>query len=342
MTMLIVVLTTSMIGCSSNKKTRYEGEFLILFDTVTKIVAFTDTKEEFGEYTQLIYDKLKILHELYDIYNDYDGINNIKTINDNAGIKPVKVEKEIIDLLIFSKELYEITDGKVNVALGSVLSVWHDYRTIGIDDPDKASLPSMEELEKAKVHTDINCIIIDEKASTVYLDDPNMSLDVGAIAKGYAVEKVSHMAYDKGYKNGLISVGGNVRAMRDKGDKLGDWNVGIQNPDSDSEKTNIYTLKLNDRSLVTSGDYQRYYTVDGKQYHHIIDPSTLMPSDYFSAVTVVCKDSGMADGLSTALFNMPIEEGKKLVDKLTDTEAVWIHQDGLVEFSENFEKLINK
>lgn len=106
---IIIILTFSinLAACGDKKKTRYEAEFLVLFDTVTKIVAYTETKEEFTEYSQLIYDNLKEYHELYDIYHDYPGKNNIKTINDNAGKKPVKVDKRIIDLLLFSKEWYK-------------------------------------------------------------------------------------------------------------------------------------------------------------------------------------------------------------------------------------------
>ena len=126
------------------------------------------------------------------IRDSYEGINNIKTINDNAGIKPVKVDKRIIDLIKFSKDMYEKTNGKTNIAFGAVLSIWHEYRTIGIEDPANAALPSEEELRIASEHTNIEDIVIDEEHSTVFLSDPLMRLDVGAVAKGYATEQVSN------------------------------------------------------------------------------------------------------------------------------------------------------
>lgn len=337
-----MVIVLNVAGCSKKEKTKYEASFLELFDTVTQIMAYTDTKEEFTEFAQFIYDNLEEYHQLFDIYNDYDGINNIKTINENAGIKPVKVDRKIIDLLLFAKEAYNITDGMVNVAFGSVLSIWHDYRTEGIDDPEHAELPPMEDLKKASNHTNIDDVIIDEDNSTVYLEDPDMSLDVGAIAKGYAVEAVSDIAFDHGYTNALISVGGNVRAIGDKGDNKGKWNVGVQNPDMDSEEKNLYILNLSDKSLVTSGSYQRYYTVDGKQYHHIIDPSTLMPSEYFTAVTIVCEDSGMADALSTGVYNMSYEDGLKLIESQPDAEALWVFPNGDIKFSSYFKDFIKE
>lgn len=338
----VILLINTTTACDTNKSIRYEAEFLNLFDTATMIVGYTESKDEFESYTQLIYDELKIFHELYDIYNDYDGINNIKTINDNAGIKPIKVDKKIIDLIKYSKDIYVLTNGKTNIAMGSVLKIWHDYRTEGIDNPLKASLPPADLLEEAALHTDINNVIVDEKNSTVYLSDSNMSLDVGAIAKGYATERVSHVAREKGFTSGIISVGGNVCTLDKKADGNGDWGVGVQNPDKESETQTLKIVNLSNKSLVTSGNYERYYTVDGKRYNHIIDSDTLFPAEYFASVTIICEDSGLADALSTAAFTMPLEESKQLIESIPDAVAMWIFNDGSIEYSKDFEKLIKK
>lgn len=339
---MIITFLINLTACSSIEKKRYEAEFLGLFDTVTKIVGYSDSKEKFSEYAQMIYDDLKEYHQLYDIYNDYEGINNIKTINDNAGIKPVKVDQKIIDLLLFSKKADQLTNDNVNIAFGAVLKVWHDYRTEGVEDPENAKLPPKSLLKEKAQHTDINKLIIDEKNSTVYLQDRVMRLDVGAIAKGYATERVAQMIFEKGFQNGMISVGGNVRTIGSKGDNGQAWNVGIQNPDMEDANQNLMILKLKDLSLVTSGDYERYYTVDGKQYHHIINPETLMPAEYFTAVTIVCKDSGLADALSTSVFNMPYEQGLALIEELPGTEALWVFKNGEIKYSSNFDKYIKK
>jgi thiamine biosynthesis lipoprotein len=338
--LVICIMVLGSTGCAKQGKTRYSAEFLELFNTATKIIGYTDTKEEFEGYVQLIFDNLKEYHELYDIYNDYEGINNLKTINDNAGIKPVKVDKRIIDLLVFSKDVHKLTNGKVNIAFGAVLEVWHEYRTEGIENPDMAKIPPMELLEELSAHTDINKMIINEEESTVFLEDSEMSLDVGGIAKGYATERVSEIAEQNGFTSALLSVGGNVRSIGTRYEKEKFWNVGVQNPDMDSEEENLAILNLSNMSLVSSGVYQRYYTVEGKQYHHIIDSDTLMPSDYFTAVSIVCKDSGMADALSTGVFNMSFEDGLKLINGLEDTEAIWILKDGSMKYSSNFEDFI--
>jgi thiamine biosynthesis lipoprotein len=337
--LMAVLLLLNMVSCSLVKTNRYEAQFLVLFDTVTTLVAYMKSKDEFSDFSALIYDNLKEYHELYDIYNDYEGINNIKTINDNAGVSPVKVDQRIIDLLKYAKTMYEETDGKINVAMGAVLRIWHDYRTAGIDDPENARLPSDEELNEASKHTDINNVIVDESESTVFLSDPLMRLDVGAIAKGYAVERLAEIAVENGYTNVLISVGGNVRAVGNKGDGT-PWNVAIQNPDPAGPNLQIVNIK--DLSVVTSGDYERYYMVNGKKYHHIIDPTTLYLADYMTAVSILTKDSGYADGLSTAVFNMPFEQGLDFINSLPDVEALWVLKDGTLKNSDGSMDYVKK
>lgn len=340
---MILIISISLISCGQGQKEqeRYEAEFLTLFDTYTKVIGYTESKEAFTEYANKFHDELESYHQLYDIYNDYDGINNIKTINDNAGKKPVKVDQKIIDLLKFAKEEYRLTGGETNVAMGSVLSIWHQYREEGRNNPDRAKLPTDEELTDAAKHVDIDDVVIDEKASTVFLKDEKMSLDVGAVAKGFAVERVSDYIEKQGLISGLISVGGNVKAIGKKyGDQL--WSVGVENPDKTKGDEDLVIVKLDEKSLVTSGNYERYYEVDGKKYNHLIDKDTLYPSEYFASVTILSEDSGVADSLSTAVYNMPFEEGHEMIEGLEDTEAMWVYKDGAIKYSSGFEEKLKK
>ena len=312
---------------------RYEATFLTLFDTVTTIVGYAETEADFTATAQAIHDDLLEYHQLYDIYNEYEGMNNLKTVNDHAGEAPVSVDRKIIDLLLFSKDLYTRTGGKVNIAMGSVLSLWHDARELGVQYPDEAALPDRDALERAAAHTDINSIQIDEEKDTVFFSDPEVRLDVGAIAKGYAVQQVCGSA-----PTGLlISVGGNVCATGPKPETGQPWVVGIQNPDAPEEY--LHTIYVEDFSVVTSGDYQRYFTVDGVAYHHIIDPDTLFPADYWRSVTILCPDSGLADALSTALFTLPQQEGQALLDAF-GAQAMWVRPDGSILYSPGFREHI--
>ena len=298
----------------------YTVTYLDLFDTVTTIRGGGENEEQFRQTAQEIYEQLLIYHRLFDIYNDYEGISNLKTVNDQAGVAPVRVDSAIIRLLLDCKEYYELTDGKVNVAMGSVLSLWHEARSYGIENPENAKLPDAEKLADAAQHSSFKNIVIDEKASTVYISDPECSLDVGAVAKGWAAQRVAENAP----KGMLISVGGNVCATGAKYEDGTPWVVGIQNPDGGD-----YLQKISIRvgAVVTSGDYQRTYSVDGKAYHHIIDPQTLMPSQYWRSVTVVCADSALADALSTALFLLPLEDGQALAEQC-GAEALWLDKSG--------------
>lgn len=333
---LILVLCLLLPGCGlsqQQEKKQYTATFLELFDTVTTIVGRADSQQEFEQISQSIHDELERYHRLFDIYHEYEGINNLKTINDNAGIAPVTVDMAIIELLEDCKEYYDLTDGRVNVAMGSVLKLWHEAREKAVADPANAQLPDEGALEDAAAHINPDAVVIDREASTVFITDGFVQLDVGAVAKGWATEQVAQNA-----PSGLlISVGGNVCATGAKVEPDTPWVVGVQDPDGGENY--LHTLNIVNGCVVTSGDYQRYFTVDGKIYHHIIDPRTLMPSTYWRSVTVVCADSGLADVLSTALFLMPLDEGRALLKK-TGAEAMWVDADGEKYYSENFETLI--
>ena len=344
--LLVLVVSICLSGCGKPAPKRYQAEFLTLFDTVTRIVGFsTDGGKDFSAVAQKAYDELEVYHKLFDIYNEYEGVANIKTINKNAGIAPITVDKKIIDLLLFSKQAYDNTDGAVNIAFGSVLKLWHDERDAGIDNPEKAALPDTENLKAAAEHCDIDKVIIDTEKSTVFLEDKLMSLDVGAIAKGYAVEMVARVLEAEGVKSLLISVGGNVRAIGGKYNTQSggfdlDWQVGVQDPENNDGE--LFSVLVNGMSVVTSGIYERYYTVDGVKYHHIIDPSTLFPTNNYVSLTVICKDSGLADALTTALFNLPLEQSMALVKKTDGVEACWVKHDGSIVYSDGFEALVKK
>ena len=331
--LLACCLLSGCAGQGKPQQKQYTATFLTLFDTVTSITGKAESEEAFRKNAQALHDELLEYHQLFDIYNDYPGLNNLKTVNDQAGIAPVQVDARIIDLLKDCRSYYELTGGRVNVAMGSVLYLWHEARNDGINDPANAYLPDPEELQEAAEHTDLEALVIDEEASTVYLSDPNVRLDVGAIAKGWSAQRVCEQA-SAGW---LISVGGNVCATGPKDETGTPWVVGVQDPDGGDSY--LHTLYLTQGSMVTSGDYQRAFLVDGKIYHHIIDPDTLYPSEYWRSVTIVCQDSGLADALSTALFLLPLKEGENLLRKC-GAEAMWVDADGKIFYSENFESLI--
>ncbi len=323
---------------------RYSSSFSDVFDTVSVLTAYSETEEEFQEAAELAHETLRHYHQLFDIYHDYDGLTNLKTVNENAAGGPVRVGPEIMELLQFGKQMYELSGGKLNIAYGSVLRLWHEKREAGTADPDHALLPGAEELTEASRHTDIDDVILDTENMTVFFRDPALKLDVGGIAKGYAVEKTGEKLEEEGAASLLLNIGGNLKAIGERGDGQ-KWLCPVQDPsyvDTQTGEPYAVETRLKDLSLVTSGDYERYYTVEGKRYCHIIDPDTMYPPDRHRSVSVLMRDSSLADGLSTALFMMSAEEGRGLLQALHERnpeekpEAMWVEADGQKIYTDGF------
>ena len=336
---ICLMLSFALSSCTKEPQ-KYSTYSMDYFDTVITITGYETTKEEFDAVANDILSQFEEYHKLYSIYHRFEGIENLCTINELVdGVhRTVTVDRRIIDMLLYAREMYDVTGGMVNVAMGSVLSLWHSYRAIGMDNPADASLPPLERLKSAAEHTDIEKLVIDTENCTVTLTDPLMKLDVGAIAKGYAVERVAQSLEERGIEGYVLNVGGNIRAVGTKPD--GDlWNVGIENPLGEDY---IDYLEIDGMSVVTSGSYQRYYYVDGKPYHHIIHPDTQMPAEGFLLVSVVCEDSGFGDAMSTALFCLSQQDGLALVESISGLEAMWVSEDGTKTVSSGWNEYVKK
>ena len=346
------VVATCLLFCSvlssckpplqkNSHKNKYSAHSFDYFDTAATITGYETTKEEFDAVAEDVFAKLSEYHKLYTIYHRFDGMENLCTVNElvDGAHRTVTVDRRIVDMLLYAKQMYTATDGLLNVAMGSMLSLWHEYRAIGSDNPAEASLPPMELLAAAAAHADINKMVIDEANATVMLTDPLMKLDVGAIAKGYATECIARYLEEKGITGYMLNIGGNVRTVGSKPDGT-PWVIGIENGNNKDEY--LAYLQLSGQSVVTSGSYQRYYTVDGKRYHHIIHPETYMPAEGFLSVSVICEDSGLGDALSTALFCMPLEKGKALVEAMPNVEVMWVRENGEQTFSSGWNAYIKQ
>jgi len=286
-----------------------------IFDTTYAYQEAPKTDASADNY-QYSLDQLKIYSDFYDIYNNYDGENNLKTINDNAGIAPVEVDQKIIDMLNLAKEFYTYSNGEFDITMGAVLKIWHTYREAGItlnEQGQNAPVPTYEELAAVKDERGWDKVVIDDEANTVFITDANVSLDVGGIAKGYAAEQVGADLENKGIGGGYVNVGRNIRLLGSKIDGTA-WRIGITDPASTSGASLLALDVDPSYSVVTSGDYERYYTgEDGVRYSHIIDPQTLFPATYYHSVSIIGDDSGVCDCLSTTLFTMTVADGKKVV-----------------------------
>ena len=326
-------MLASFAGCTrTTKDVEPQGmAYFTYFDTVSYVYSYAgDSAERFQERSAEVSSVLYEYHQLFDIYHEYAGVNNLATVNRLAGGEPIAVDEKLVDFLLYARELFELTHGEMNVMMGSVLRIWHDYRTEG------KAVPPQELLEEAAKHTDFSLLEIDEEKNTVRITDKLASIDVGALGKGYATEMAAQQLEAQGVTSYVLNIGGNIRIIGNKPNGDG-WVTGIKDP----EKISSYAMKLtlSDTSCVTSGDYERYVEVDGIKYHHVIDKDTLMPANHFRSVTVVCRDSALADALSTALFCMNYEDGKSLVQSMQGVEAVWICPGGEIYATEGIEAL---
>lgn len=319
-------------ACGVKDDGRRSFSLFDLFDTVITVTVFTHDDAEFMEAREIVEETFTHYHRLFDIYNEYEGITNLAVINRMAG-EETAADGDIIELILLGKEYERLTEGAVNIAMGSVLRLWHDCRIMAQSDPDNAHIPSEDALFEASLHCDINSVKVDEQKGTVLLEDPMMSLDVGAIAKGYAADKAAKRLKSLGLCF-LINCGGAVLA----GEKPdgSPWTAGITDPMGKGEYAAIVQLK-ND-ALSTSGSYLRSFTVGGIDYGHIIDPMTLKPADKLASVSVVCGMEGsacLADALSTACFILGADKAESML-KASGASALFISLSGEQRITEGF------
>ena len=336
---LLLLLTSCTIQTKpvDSYKLYSQTTFTVGFDTSFQLIGETASQVEFESFFEMMVSEGQYFNKLFDRYNDYPEINNIKTINDFAGISPVVVDKPIIDLILLAKLWSEKTEFAFDITIGAISDIWHEYREAGKIANNQGNTypaPTLKELQEARNYIGFKYVEINEVDSTVYLTNSKVKLDVGAIAKGYAVEKIAETLFEAGLTSGVLNGGGNIKILGPK--RNGDtWGFEVDNPNkplysNTTDKLDIIKTTL-PISLVTSGDYQRYYIDDnGTRQHHIIDPITLFPNQDKRAVVIMHQDSGVSDILSTSLFIKDIKWGLNFINSFnqenpeTPIYVIWV------------------
>lgn len=314
---LILLLLICLTGCKTSNT--YEKYYYTYFDTVSVVKSYSsDDEKTFNDKCNQIEKLLFKYHNYFDTFNDHD-VNGLYKLNENAGKKAIKIDEELFIFLKFGKEIYYKTNGKTNIMMGALTSIWKD-------SINNNTLPSDKELEDASMHMDIESLVLDEDNMTAYISDEKARIDVGSISKGYVCNLIKEMELElDGYS---ISLGGNVLLIGKKNDGSL-YKVGIKDPFKGNSI--LEKFELSDTSLVTSGNYERYFEKDGVKYHHIIDPSSLYPSMYYASVTVIYPDSALCDGLSTALFSLSVKDGEEILKQYPNIKVVWVYLDGTIK-----------
>lgn len=319
---LCLLLTVVMLLCSgcgrfTTKPLTYNGTAL---DTVISIQIFDSSDES------LIDNCIEICETYEAQLSRTIETSEISLIN-NAKGAPVEVSEETIKVI--EKGIYygDLSSGAFDITIGSVTELW-DFKSAN------PKPPTAEEITNAANHVNYNNISI--SGNTVRIMDPYSKIDLGAIAKGYIADQIKKYLESEGVKHALINLGGNVLAIGNKLDGSS-FNIGIQTP-FDPEATPITSVKIDDKSIVTSGTYQRYYEYDNNLYHHIIDPSTGKPcNNGLRSVTIITDSSLTADALSTTCFVLGAEKGMKLINQLDNVDAIFINDNNEVIYSRNFQ-----
>ena len=320
---LTALLSASILllsGCSGLPRERSQTYTDTLFDTVISVQIFDSVDEDVLEGCE------KLCKKYDSMFSNKIEDSEISRIN-SAGGNPVEVSKETIKLIMKGIYYSEMSDGAFDITIAPVSSLW-DFKA------ETPSVPSPEAIAEAVSHVNYENIII--RDNTVKLADPQAGIDLGAIAKGYIADRIKDYLEEEGVRHAMINLGGNVLAMGSKLDGS-DYNIGIQKPFDETGEP-ITSVKISDKSVVTSGIYQRYFKADGKIYHHILDPNTGYPCENnLYSVTILTDSSLTADALSTTCFLLGYDRGMKLINQLDNVDAVFITNDNQIHYSKNFQ-----
>ena len=306
-----LLLLFAVAGCQPQPKSLQRTDYLL--DTVVTLTLYDATEADLDA-------AFKEIRRLGDLLDAYDPFSDLGWVQASAGLKPVAVAPETMELLRFAKEMYEKTGGYLDVTVGPLIDLW-GVRNGGY-------YPSAGELSAALGLLGMDDLVLNEAEGTAYLTRPGMRLDLGALAKGYIADKVKALLLERGVTSGVIDLGRNILLI---GEKPGGaaFSIGVQSPTDSGELLRVLALK--DKSLVTSGTYERYFEHEGKRYHHVLDPFTGFPADQdLSAVTILSGSSLWGDALSTACLLLGVEQGMALVDSIPDAEALFVRTDGTV------------
>lgn len=310
---------------------------------------YDDTQFLMGTYVTLrIYDegKEEVLEKGFDRVKELaDKItgetqeSEISKVNRAAGKNAVTVSEDVYELVKTAADYTELSQGEFNYAIGPITDLWR----IGFDDARK---PEQAEIDGALQFVDYKNIELNDEDHSLFLKKEGMMLDLGAIAKGYMTDEVRELFEKEGVTTAIIDLGGNVFVMGSSPSREdGYWNVGVQDPLA-SRGESIGTTQQSDRSIVTSGIYERYLEVDGEIYHHLMNPKTGYPFDNeIAGISIISDKSVDGDALSTLVFGLGVEEGLAFVNQREDVQAIFITKDQKVYVSDGLKdnfKLTNE
>ncbi len=268
---------------------------------------------------------IKEIKRIEKLISSWDLKSQTSAININAGIKPVKVDSELYNLIYRSNKISKLTKGVFDISFASIDKIWKF-------DGSMTQMPPAIEVENSVKLIDYQKIILNPNLKTVFLKEKNMKIGFGAIGKGYAANRAKKIMESMGIKNGVVNAGGDLISWGKQVDGQ-DWSIAITDP-KDKNKT-IGWLNISNQAVVTSGNYEKYVEFDGIRYSHIINPKTGMPAKGIKSVTIICLDAELADALATSVFILGEMDGIDLINKLKGIECFLITDKDELKTSQN-------
>ena len=309
--LLLLSISIFLISCKSNTKPVEKEAYMM--GTIVQLKVYGGNAEKATEKA------LKRVSDIEDKMSVNIKTSEITKLNAKAGISGEKLSADTYSVIEKSVGYSKLTEGALDATIEPIVKLW------GIGT-DKERVPSKKEIDEKLKLVDYNDIILDKKNSTVKLKRTNQALDLGAIAKGYTADEVKKVLLNNKISSAIINLGGNVYAVGNKPDGTS-WNVGIQNP-LNTRGEYLGTVSVTDKSIVTSGNYERYFIKDGIRYHHIFDPSTGYPSEKGIISTTIVSDKSVdGDALSTSTYIMGLDKGIKLIESIKGVDAIFITSD---------------
>lgn len=319
----ITFLLILLIGSSSFGQQVFKKKKSLLGSPFEISVVANDSVQA-NFYTELAISEVKRIENLI---SDWIPTTQISLVNQNAGIKPVKVDKEVFELVDRAIKISKLTDGAFDISYASMDKIWKF-------DGSMKSMPTAETIKKSVEKVGYQNIILNEKDTTIFLKNQGMKLGLGGIGQGYIADKIKEVLKANGCIAGLVNVSGDINTWGKQPDGK-DWTVGIVNP---LNKNKVFaTFPLNDSAVETSGSYEKYVTFNGKRYSHIIDPRTGYPASGIVSVSVFAKQTELADALATGIFVLGIEVGLDLVNQLKGIGCIIVDDKGVIHASKNID-----
>ena len=271
-------------------------------------------------------DAVEEIKRIEKLFTTFDESSQTNLINRNAGIAPVKVDREMYDLIERSKKISALTQGAFDITYGSIdKRLWNFDKTM-------TSLPDPQTAKQLVRLINYRNVILDEKNCSVFLKEKGMRIGFGGIGKGYAAEKAKSLLQQKGVKSGIINAAGDLTAWGYQPNGK-PWTIGIADPDTKRQAFSF--LEITNTSIATSGNYEKFVFIDGKKYSHTIDPKTGLPVRGIKSVTIICPNAEIADAMATPVMIMGIKTGLDMLNQIKGIAGIVIDDNDKIYTTKN-------